>query len=1101
MRISYFLLLFCLLFTLRAEVPSYFVLCSEEEFQYMNSHWQEEIEIECTVVVEDTVYTGCSMRIRGDSSRGFPKKSYRITFSMTDPLDGRSRWNFNAEYLDESYMHTWFFARILDELDYPCFDVEYAMLYVNDNYRGLYIRCEPIDELFLLVNGLDPDGNLYKAAIDGACLSIWDNVMEVWEKRTNEGQGWNDLFELIADIESSPPDSVLDLVSNRFHLNDLLTISSINLLTSNTSTYYHNYFLYHDIWNSNRWTMLPWDVDKTFWSTGWPYYFPNNQHWHDNPLHRKLMLDPFFLEMLFARMNAICESVFNGPFVDPLLDSLQIELSAAVDADTLDNTDLAGFLASSDSIGNWFIPGRMAALQYEYDHTCRPFSANRGDSAGVAGYSASWATAYDPDGDPVTYKVTVSTVLWNPDSIVAVYENLTDTCLTITGLDPGGYIWKVQVEQGWRIIEAYDRCNRFEIYEGTLLSGVLQGTTYLTYAGSPYLVTGDITIPSGSALYVEAGVELRFSGGTRLTCNGSIQTTGNSQDSVRFCSDIQSESWAGILLSSGQKSTFEYTVFSGTTGYGEQPQHQAGLCVLNRDIDLLNCSFRDNLNCVKVIDGNVTIRFCDFSGGNSGELFIIGDGKGALIEDSSFGNLIDPPSDVFDAVEFVNCTDGDFIVRRCHIWNIYGDGIDSNGSDISCSDNIIHDILDKGISLGTWTGGMGIPFEAELTGNIIYSCSTGIAVKDGIVALLDRTTVSMCGTGISLYEKTPEYGGGYAEVVNSIFWDNDTTALVDPFSTLYIDYSLTGNEGPWPGTGNIATDPFFLNQQDGDYHLRFDSPCIDAGIPGDLDPDGTRADMGAIFFPQVFDQLFINELQASNLTTIADAWGDYGDWLEIHNSADWDADLSWVYLSDDPSEPDMWRFPSGTLVPANGFLLVWADDDYWKAGLHLPWRLAASGDSIYLSVAVVESGRTVVSRIDEIEFGSMPPDSSYGRLPDGGSEWRLFVTPTPGYSNGGVGPFPGFLAAGYPFPNPCFGSVLALDLEIDQGWTTVSVYDLSGRLIRILDDRLMVTGLHRIWWDLLTADGIRVPDGVYLILSEHAGAIPVARKAVVLQQQ
>ena len=165
--------------------------------------------------------------------------------------------------------------------------------------------------------------------------------------------------------------------------------------------------------------------------------------------------------------------------------------------------------------------------------------------------------------------------------------------------------------------------------------------------------------------------------------------------------------------------------------------------------------------------------------------------------------------------------------------------------------------------------------------------------------------------------------------------------------------------------------------------------------------------MGAIFFPQVFDQLFINELQASNLTTIADAWGDYGDWLEIYNSASWEADLSWVFLSDDPSEPDMWRFPSGTSVPANGFLLVWADDDYWKAGLHLPWRLAASGDSVYLSVAVAENGRTVVSRIDEIEFGSLPPDSSFGRIPDGGAEWRIFGTPTPGYSNGGAGPFPG----------------------------------------------------------------------------------------------
>ncbi len=48
--------------------------------------------------------------------------------------------------------------------------------------------------------------------------------------------------------------------------------------------------------------------------------------------------------------------------------------------------------------------------------------------------------------------------------------------------------------------------------------------------------------------------------------------------------------------------------------------------------------------------------------------------------------------------------------------------------------------------------------------------------------------------------------------------------------------------------GNINADPLFVDGDNGDYHLTADSPCIDAGDPdADLDPDGTRSDMGAYF--------------------------------------------------------------------------------------------------------------------------------------------------------------------------------------------------------------------------------------------------------------
>ncbi len=53
------------------------------------------------------------------------------------------------------------------------------------------------------------------------------------------------------------------------------------------------------------------------------------------------------------------------------------------------------------------------------------------------------------------------------------------------------------------------------------------------------------------------------------------------------------------------------------------------------------------------------------------------------------------------------------------------------------------------------------------------------------------------------------------------------------------------------GDGNIDSDPLFADPDNGDFHLTADSPCIDAGDPeAPLDPDGTRADMGAFYFHQ-----------------------------------------------------------------------------------------------------------------------------------------------------------------------------------------------------------------------------------------------------------
>ncbi len=89
---------------------------------------------------------------------------------------------------------------------------------------------------------------------------------------------------------------------------------------------------------------------------------------------------------------------------------------------------------------------------------------------------------------------------------------------------------------------------------------------------------------------------------------------------------------------------------------------------------------------------------------------------------------------------------------------------------------------------------------------------------------------------------------GRAILVNTILGGNEYLEFVAG-SGLAATYSDV--EGELPGTGNFNADPEFVDFLGGDYHLRPDSPCIDAGDPlSPLDPDCTRADVGAFYFPQ-----------------------------------------------------------------------------------------------------------------------------------------------------------------------------------------------------------------------------------------------------------
>ena len=91
------------------------------------------------------------------------------------------------------------------------------------------------------------------------------------------------------------------------------------------------------------------------------------------------------------------------------------------------------------------------------------------------------------------------------------------------------------------------------------------------------------------------------------------------------------------------------------------------------------------------------------------------------------------------------------------------------------------------------------------------------------------------------------------KIINIILWDNQDDLYSGWFgSASRPDHSDIG-DGDFRGVnGNISSDPLFMDPENGDFRLRLDSPCIDAGNPDAIydDPDGSRNDMGTYGGPK-----------------------------------------------------------------------------------------------------------------------------------------------------------------------------------------------------------------------------------------------------------
>ena len=133
----------------------------------------------------------------------------------------------------------------------------------------------------------------------------------------------------------------------------------------------------------------------------------------------------------------------------------------------------------------------------------------------------------------------------------------------------------------------------------------------------------------------------------------------------------------------------------------------------------------------------------------------------------------------------------------------------------------------------------------------------------------------------------------------------------------------------------------------------------------------------------------LNEVLADNLT-LQDPDGSFSGWVELYNTTASPVNVSDMSLTDDTSDARKFVFPSGSTVPASGYLVVFcnplvAASTTNTANMNTHFGLSAGGGGAFLFKKLAEGGGLQ----DSVNWGQQVPDRSIGRFPNGNGVFTL----------------------------------------------------------------------------------------------------------------
>jgi len=291
------------------------------------------------------------LRFKGNASRENKKKSFRISFNSFDQgrdFHGIEKMNLNAETDDPSLIRSRLSWNLYRYLGVAGSRTNHVLLYINNEFYGVYINTEHVDEKFVRSRFGTNDGNLYKCLKDADLKYLGDdqdlykilkNDQRVYEQIINEEwDDYEDLARFTRTLDQFSGDPLKEKLERVFNVQQYLKVMAVDVMTGNWDGYIgneNNYFLYRDP-VTGRFEYIPFDLDNTFgidwlgeeWSSRSIYDWQRGE----KPLYEKILQVEEFKEQYTAYIKRLANYMTSDTLIQEV-DRWRVLIDTAVSED------------------------------------------------------------------------------------------------------------------------------------------------------------------------------------------------------------------------------------------------------------------------------------------------------------------------------------------------------------------------------------------------------------------------------------------------------------------------------------------------------------------------------------------------------------------------------------------------------------------------------------------------------------------------------------------------------------------------------------------------------------------------------------------------
>jgi len=399
------------------------------------------------------------------------------------------------------------------------------------------------------------------------------------------------------------------------------------------------------------------------------------------------------------------------------------------------------------------------------------------------------------------------------------------------GMSETTYISFVFRGNNWNINSWYID-NIVLTYDNTLGSGTWE-------TGNHYPV-GDVIIPNGHTLTLNAGTSLIFDSNKELTVDGRLLANGTASQPVVFTRNSSISSWGGIKLftvnPANDSTLINHAIIQYCYGAGIQIYNSHKLRISNSDIRYNDSPFEGG--GINSYDSSFIVENCDIHGNNAPTI-------GAAIYVYS-GIPVIRNNRIYENYNTGN-NGSTLYLYQCNVSGIYNNQISVNYPNsggyavkaLYCNGTFKRNLINNNQTGGFYIYSGISTSMTVLNCDIVYNGGTGYFNYSNTTTLKNTIISGNDGYGIHNYQNWDHINISYC-CFNGNAGGSFLNVIQSDFSNCI--YSSPQFINPTSGSG-ISDWSFDNNWQQGDL-----SPCIDAADPASpFNPDGSREDIGMYY--------------------------------------------------------------------------------------------------------------------------------------------------------------------------------------------------------------------------------------------------------------